>query len=382
MNISFYFGIFSRASILFLAIGLSGKALAGYIITDLGTLGGGFSLGSSLNNHRQVVGSSQNLSGVTRAFIYTNSTMQDMGILSSVIPYDSAGSNAAGINAHGHVTGGSRLITGSPLKNVEHAFIFDGAVMHDIGTLGGDNSNGAAINDDGQIVGSSELSSGANHAFFYDQGVMTDLGTLGGTNSWGNDVNSHGVVVGSSQRSGDTVSRAFIYESVFGAMHDIGTLGGLNSIAYGINDSEQITGLSNTSLGETHAFIYHHGNMMDLGTLGGSFSSGEDINNNGFVVGESTFADGFSGAFLYDGNNMLDLCVLVDCVINGWDGLILASSINDFGDITGFGLIDGQTHAFLISEVPIPPAFILLLSGFLCLLSIANRASSKQLFLR
>jgi probable HAF family extracellular repeat protein len=79
--------------------------------------------------------------------------------------------------------------------------------MVDLGTLGGSPSNatsqGNAVNDNGQVVGTSSTKSGPSHAFSWTQaGGMVDLGTLGGSPSNGVSesyaVNQSGQVVGIS----------------------------------------------------------------------------------------------------------------------------------------------------------------------------------------
>jgi len=53
--------------------------------------------------------------------------------------------------------------------------------IEDIGTLGGQSSVANAINNNGQVVGYSQvLIAGHNHAFLWQEGQMIDLDTLGG----------------------------------------------------------------------------------------------------------------------------------------------------------------------------------------------------------
>jgi probable HAF family extracellular repeat protein len=55
--------------------------------------------------------------------------------------------NAAGINASGEVTGTA--------QGVEYAFLYNGTTVQNLGTLGGDDSFGYAINDSGEVTGAS-----------------------------------------------------------------------------------------------------------------------------------------------------------------------------------------------------------------------------------
>ena len=74
------------------------------------------------------------------------------------------------------------------------------------------------VNDEGQIVGSSETPGGGTHGFLWADGVMTDLGTLAGmTGSVAYDINEDGRIVGVSYDAG--ASRAFVWSA--GVMQEL-----------------------------------------------------------------------------------------------------------------------------------------------------------------
>ena len=70
---------------------------------------------------------------------------------------------------------------------------------------------------------------------------------------------------------------------------------------------------------------------------------------------------------------MVDLNSLIDS-ISGWE-LEQAIGINDAGQITGFGWIGGQRHAFLLTPVPEPATFALLALGLPFLVGRNSRRS-------
>jgi probable HAF family extracellular repeat protein len=265
-------------------------------------------------------------------------------------------SQGLGINNSGQVVGQSIHIPGSNYNN--HAFLYSGGVMTDLGTLGGTLSSAVAINNSGQVVGQADTKPfGAyntyySRAFLYSGGAMTDLGTLGGKNSWAGagGINDTGQVVGMANIS-NGLQRAFLSDVVNNVrqpMADLGTLGGNNSFAESINNAGQVVGYSEfaTTSFSRHAFLYSGGKMTDLGTLGGSSSWAVNLNDEGQVVGKANIGgNSATHAFLYSGELMTDLGTL-----GGQNSE--AIHINNAGQVVGNSLIAGSNvyHAFLYSN--------------------------------
>jgi probable HAF family extracellular repeat protein len=152
-------------------------------------------------------------------------------------------------------------------------------------------------------------------------------------------------VVGVSTTSGG-LAHAFLYQS--GQIADLGTLGGATSRALAINDSGQIVGVADTAL-ESHAFLYDAGTgtTIDLGTLGGAESALFAINSSGFGAGFAALADGteYAGYYTYP---WLDLGTL-----GGTSSRAIA--INDGGQVAGTSELAGDldAHAFLWQGGPL-----------------------------
>jgi probable HAF family extracellular repeat protein len=324
-----------------------------YTVTDLGTLGGTYSVAHHINNSGDVVGYSRLAgSAVFHAFLYSGGSMTDLGTLGG------DGSQALGINNTGQVVGYSYITGNNPFSGagIAHAFIYSGGVMTDLGTLGGTLSSSAyAINDAGQVVGTAEITGDtAIHAFLYS-GIMMDLGTLdlgpGPYNdSLAQAINTDGQVAGYSYNG--TITHAFLYKS--GIMTDLGTLGGATSFAFGINNSGDVVGSSQTTGNAANlAFLYSGGVMTNLGTLGGTESEALGIGNGGQVVGEAFISgDTTHHAFLYEN------AVMKDINPAGWSNT-WASGINDSGQVVGYGINpQGQEHGFILIPVTPYKAFV------------------------
>lgn len=305
-----------------------------YTITDLGTLGGPTTQGMGINENGQVVGASQ-LGNYFYAFLWDDGTMTNLGALG---PY---GSWAHDINDTDQVAGVSQLGNGD-----SHAFRWQNGVMQDLGTLGGPVSYAFDINNSGQTAGAAERADdGIHHAVLWGSGGIVDLGDLG--NLWDTDsaaygINDAGQVVGGSYNDAGEF-HAFLWQN--GGMQDLGTLGGDTGTAMAINENSQVVGGSKLPDNTTvHAFLWD-GGMLDLGSLGWNQSYAYDINDKGQVVGALQTGQ-TSHAFVWANGQMQDINNMIPAN-SGWV-LSEARAINNKGQIAGFGVINGQTRAFLL----------------------------------
>lgn len=192
-----------------------------------------------------------------------------------------------------------------------HAFLLQGDTMADLGTLGGPTSVAYALNEQGQVVGSAELSSGSPHAFLWKNGAMQDLGTLGGDASIAYDINESGQVVGTSTLASG-VWHAFLWED--GSMRDLGALPGhALSVAQAINDRGEVVGYSRRSaadLASSTGVIWADGSLRSLSTgvrdrALWRITDARDINNRGQIVGQAVHLGSATGVMLSPAANDL-----------------------------------------------------------------------------
>jgi probable HAF family extracellular repeat protein len=342
------------------------------VVTDLGVLpGGDASEAVWISDNGLITGSATN--GVvdplvpviqeTRAVLWKDGKAIDLETLGG---YESG---ATSVNDRGQVVGFATNAIPEPLPfsflgTQIRAFLWQDGAMRDLGTLGSGNDAFAEfVNERGQVAGWSFINATINpttglptfEPFLWEHGTMQDLGTLGGTTGFPYALNNRGQVVGTSDVTGDPgcpfscETHPFLWDR--GVLNDLGTFGGNFGFAMGINDVGEVVGAaSNENDQSVFAFLWKDGVMTNLGTLNGDDCSWAfHVNSEGQIVGNSfPCAGGPAHGFLWQNGFMTDLNALLpsgSSLTPEGDGAF----INDRGEIAEMGVLpDGDIHAFLL----------------------------------
>jgi probable HAF family extracellular repeat protein len=357
-----------------------------YTVTDLGTLGGAGTNSSAfdMNNLGWVAGSSNlTAGGPQHAFLwYGRSPLHDLGTLDGPA-CPTCNSGADGPNASGEAAVGSETRQTDP--NGEDFCEFGthhqclGAIWRN-GRLaalpnlpGGNNANAFELNNSGQVIGFAEngirdatCSPGTPFQVFRFEAVIwgpnggiRELPPLtGDTVAFGFGINDSGQAIGASGLCSNTsippnpsAPHAVIWEND-GSAIDLGNLGGTFNVASGLNNlGEVVGGAMSSKDGTIHAFKWtRETGMQDYGAFPGAIVTVtpccRTISDRSEMVGLSIDGTTFSSrAIVWQGKVPVDLNTLIP-KNSGWY-LQGAASVNNAGEIAGYGLINGETHAFL-----------------------------------
>lgn len=324
-----------------------------YNIVALDVLPGGLdSLAFGLNDVGQVVGASiLNRSGnigQSRPVVWDYS-----GVPHELWSDQSVGGSLADINNGGEIVGryGSGSVIPLPTSGVPggRAFYWSATTGRvDIGLEPFGNSQAVAINDSGQVAGTSEKPSSSfevPHAFIWDaDNGIRELGSLGGQFTFANAMNNLGQVVGYGDLANGN-ERAFIWDEQYG-MRELPTLNGGETRAIGVNDSGDVL-IAESGFG---SYIWNQTRGFTLDPIGGfAFNNLDQIV--GGTIGDPSIWDTLNGK-----HRLTDLIPSG----TGWR-LEIPFAIDDAGEIVGYGVLNGQVRGFLLIPVPEPNSLSLFL---------------------
>jgi probable HAF family extracellular repeat protein len=272
-------------AVLAVAVGLPAAAAAPaaaattYTITDLGSLGGGVAHGLAINASGQVTG-------------------------------DSVSSQLVQVPCPPQRYGGPQKCFTHP----DHAFVWSNGTMTDLGTLGGLDSRGVAINGSGEVVGySAGKDTGTGGEFLWNGRNMKPLSAP--AEAYG--INDSGQIAGQCRNSMFLQGYACVVSNgAITALPEsnpsieclyINTIIPANiPAAVAINNNGQVLGNCFNSAGGL-AVVWTNDTPTVLPTLGGVASSGTAISSNGQVVGTSQTSTGAEDGFLWSNGTMTDL---------------------------------------------------------------------------
>jgi probable HAF family extracellular repeat protein len=343
----------------------TGSAQSRYTVTDLGTLPGldcSFVSGwGGVNSQGHVVGyctnfTDPNVTDDSSAFLWTGPG--GMQMLPQLPGATTTVANA--INDLDQVVGGAGP-TPTPQAPLGQyvGVLWEGGSATILNQLPGHTDSGASgINNSGIVVGSSlnyNMDPWTSTAVYWNKGKVFPLPPLDGAPfSIAHGVNDSGQIVGASGVIDPQSTRAVLWSaSPKAGVMDLGTLGGEQSVAYDINEWGQIAGIAQTVLGDWCPVLWNGMDPVELpvpdhDAVGYAWS----LNNCGQIVGFSgswLSANDIHGlhALLWEDGRMIELQTQIPAN-SGWK-LRKATSINDQGQIAGFGQLNGKMRAFLLT---------------------------------
>ncbi|WP_329014985.1 hypothetical protein OG271_07695 [Micromonospora rifamycinica] len=283
-------------------------ARAGYLMVDLGTLGGDDSYANAMNDRGDVIGRAQDASGVYQGFLWQRGRMINLGAFNPIDVNDRGEVLGTRVNDFGSYIwhrGVIRPVRGPEIQPVAInnrsqvlGHVSAGPVLWTDGRIQllplDDVSD---VNDRGQVSGGISLPPDGFHATLWDGSQTTDLGAgpFNRSNTYG--LNDSGWVIG-WQFSPDQYPRGILWRH--GRTLDIGTLGGNTTEPLAINNRGEILAKSHNTSNYSRPALWRNGVMHDL-SLAGVSTEGSvvDLDDRGGIAATIRLVPGTAHAVVY-----------------------------------------------------------------------------------
>jgi probable HAF family extracellular repeat protein len=290
---------------------------------------------SDINDRGQIVGSQ---------YLWDNGTVTQLGFLPGA-----NFTNAKAINNLGQVVGSSGV-----LNNYSRAFIWQNGVMSGLGTASHPicqvcyYGNANDINDRGQVVGNLGLIDpplGYPPTFLWANGTLIDAIGLAYYTS-AQAINNSGKAVVNMGRHG---SMGIWPNGISNQLNTPTTFWSISGHDINNNDQVVASGLFFSSSGgnwlglDSRALLWDGDTVIDLGNL----FNANSINDATIVVGSSRINTTTSHASLWEKGKFFDLNTLIPAN-SGWE-LESALKINNKNQIIGTGKFNGESRSFLLT---------------------------------
>ncbi len=230
-------------------------------------------------------------------------------------------STAMGVNDRGDVVG----------QSGGHAVLWRDGRIVDLGTLGGSYSTAVDVNERGDVVGYGQVAGGGgDHAFVWRGGRLIDLSPLPGfSSSYAFAVNDRGDVVGTSV--GDRGINAVLWRPD-GTAVDLTAQTGLDEVT-DLDNAGRLVGSVTPDGMNLYPALWYRGRTTVLSDRSGTASA---INDRGEITGY--FYGGFGNSFMWRGGRLTEISLLPDMPAAS---AMQAQGINNRGQVVGFGGFDG-----------------------------------------
>lgn len=312
---------------------------------------GPISMPQALNDLGQVVGYGAITPSGTSGLSWQQGNLVNLGIPSG---FDRSYANR--VNALGQIVGGATRSNGT----ASAAVYWSGTSMVELGTLGGQHAAALGINDHSRVVGFSRTTGDASmRAFSWRDGTMTQLSKpTWATDTIAYDVSNSGHIVGLA--SSATTTRPILWQS--GILTQLPVPAGTRAgTAVAVNEQGMAVGHYELDLnGRFAASVWNNGLRIDLGFLSSTeYAIAADINDMGHVVGTAAGEAGMTG-FIWQTGVMYDLRSLLVPSFAGYQ-ITSARSINSSGQIAAVALVGGRETAVVLTPVPAPGAWVMVI---------------------